>query len=46
MQYSWNLGYLRPPRVVAFWSATGLTGPLKIVLLIVLFAVCVSLVPG
>ena len=33
------------PRVVEFWSAKGLTGPLKIVLLIVLFAVCVSLVP-
>lgn len=33
------------PRVVEFWESKGLTGPMKAVLLVVLFALCVYLVP-
>lgn len=33
------------PRAVDFWSSKGLTGWVKIVLLMVLFALCVKLAP-
>lgn len=33
------------PRVVEFWKSKGLTGPMKAVLLVVLFALCVYLAP-